>query len=570
MAQASRDENNVPTLLGVSDADGVTPVVVWADPTTHRLLVNSTGGGGGSLTVEEVDGSPTVPDVNTIIFPNGSVTDDGGGVVTITVSGSGDVSGPASSTDNALVVFDGTSGKIIKNSTVLISNVVTPSSTNTFTNKTYDTAGAGNSFSINGLAATANTGTGAVVRATSPTLVTPALGTPSSGTLTNATGLPIVNGTTGTLSVARGGTGVTTISATSIWVANLADTITEVTPTALQSVRINAAGTDWEAYTPNSGVQSLITVANEATDTSCFVAFFTDATGNLQPKTNANLTFNSNTGVLTSASSILTTTDINGGTIDGTIIGGSSAAAITGTTITVETNLVPDANDGAGLGISGTAFSDLFLASGAVINFDAGNSVITHSSAVLTVSTGDLRVTTAGTNTASVVTVGGTQTLTNKTLTTPTIGDFSNATHNHSNNAGGGQLDDNALVSTADVKIASVGVTIDGGGSAITTGVKGYIMVPYNCTINSVTMLADQSGSIVVDIWKDTYANFPPTVADTITASAKPTISAANKSQDATLTGWTTTITAGDILAFNVDSATTITRLNLILKVTKS
>jgi hypothetical protein len=41
------------------------------------------------------------------------------------------------------------------------------------------------------------------------TLVAPVLGTPASGTLTNCTGLPIVNGTTGTLSVARGGTGVT-------------------------------------------------------------------------------------------------------------------------------------------------------------------------------------------------------------------------------------------------------------------------------------------------------------------------------------------------------------------------
>jgi hypothetical protein len=44
---------------------------------------------------------------------------------------------------------------------------------------------------------------------TNSTLVTPILGTPQSGTLTNCTGLPIVGGTTGTLSVARGGTGIT-------------------------------------------------------------------------------------------------------------------------------------------------------------------------------------------------------------------------------------------------------------------------------------------------------------------------------------------------------------------------
>lgn len=43
MAQAERDQNNVPTLLGVSNADGETPVVVYADPVTHRLLVDGAG-----------------------------------------------------------------------------------------------------------------------------------------------------------------------------------------------------------------------------------------------------------------------------------------------------------------------------------------------------------------------------------------------------------------------------------------------------------------------------------------------------------------------------------------------
>lgn len=46
MAQAKRDQNNVPTLLGVSNADGVTPVVLYADPTTHRLLTDTAAGSG--------------------------------------------------------------------------------------------------------------------------------------------------------------------------------------------------------------------------------------------------------------------------------------------------------------------------------------------------------------------------------------------------------------------------------------------------------------------------------------------------------------------------------------------
>lgn len=111
---------------------------------------------------------------------------------------------------------------------------------------------------------------------------------------------------------------------------------------------------------------------------------------------------------------------------------------------------------------------------------------------------------------------------------------------------------------------------IDGGGSVITTGEKGHLVVPFACTITRVEMEADQSGSIVVDIWKDTYANFPPTDADSITASAPPTISSGVKDEDETLTGWTTALAAGDILAFNVDSITTCERVTVALKVRKT
>ncbi len=104
----------------------------------------------------------------------------------------------------------------------------------------------------------------------------------------------------------------------------------------------------------------------------------------------------------------------------GTVVAMATAAVLTSATIT--TKLSPTSDDGAPLGDTTHNFSDLFLASGAVINIANGNWVATHTSAILTVGTGDLRVTTAGTNTASVVTVGGTQTLTAKTLTAPIIG----------------------------------------------------------------------------------------------------------------------------------------------------
>jgi hypothetical protein len=123
---------------------------------------------------------------------------------------------------------------------------------------------------------------------------------------------------------------------------------------------------------------------------------------------------------------------------------------------------------------------------------------------------------------------------------------------------------------TLGVAVSSINFVIDGGGAVLTTGVKGDLIVDFACTINSVTLLADQSGSVVVNIWKDTYANYPPVVGDKITASAPPTITTATKSQDATLTGWTTAITAGDTLRFNVDSVTTIQRVTLTLKVTRA
>lgn len=122
----------------------------------------------------------------------------------------------------------------------------------------------------------------------------------------------------------------------------------------------------------------------------------------------------------------------------------------------------------------------------------------------------------------------------------------------------------------ANTKIDAIEFVIDGGGATITTGVKGYLEIPYACTITRSTLLADQSGSIVVDIFKDSYANYPPVVGDKITASAPPTISAATKAQDSTLTGWTTSIAAGDILAFNVNSITTCQRVTISLRVTKT
>jgi hypothetical protein len=111
------------------------------------------------------------------------------------------------------------------------------------------------------------------------------------------------------------------------------------------------------------------------------------------------------------------------------------------------------------------------------------------------------------------------------------------------------------------------------GGSSLATGiVKGCdFHADFAFTITGWTIFGDASGAIVVDVWKDTYANFPPTVADTIAGSEKPTITATGvKGQDTSLSTWTTSVAAGDVLRFNVDSVTTIVAATLILKCTKT
>lgn len=124
-----------------------------------------------------------------------------------------------------------------------------------------------------------------------------------------------------------------------------------------------------------------------------------------------------------------------------------------------------------------------------------------------------------------------------------------------------------ALFSRTDELDTAIAFVIDGVGATITIGVKGDLQIPFACTILGWSLFGDQSGSIVVDIWKDTPGNFPPTIADVITASAKPTITTATNASSSTLTGWTTAIAADDVLRFNVNSVTSLQRATLSLKV---
>lgn len=127
-----------------------------------------------------------------------------------------------------------------------------------------------------GTGATTSTGSGAVVLATSPTLVTPILGTPTSGTLTNTTGLPLTTGVTGTLPVANGGTGLTSGTSGGVLAYTAAGTLASSGVLAANALVIGGgAGVAPSTTTTGTGVLTFLGTPSSANLASAV----TDETG---------------------------------------------------------------------------------------------------------------------------------------------------------------------------------------------------------------------------------------------------------------------------------------------------
>jgi hypothetical protein len=117
-------------------------------------------------------------------------------------------------------------------------------------------------------------------------------------------------------------------------------------------------------------------------------------------------------------------------------------------------------------------------------------------------------------------------------------------------------------------KTQTIGATVDGSGGTITIGQKGYVQIPYACTITGWRIITNATGTLVFDVDK-AAAGTIPTVS--ITGSAKPTLGAGQQTTfSSTLTGWTTTINANDMLGFTVDNAVTVSWAILQLFVTRT
>lgn len=213
-------------------------------------------------------------------------------------------------------------------------------------------------------AVTDETGTGSLVFAISPTLVTPALGTPSSGTLTSCTGLPLSTGVTGTLPIANGGTGQTTALAAFDALSpmtTLGDIIYEGAGASALRLPI---GTSGQVLTVSGGIPSWQATTGGVTSFSAGSTGFTPSTATSGAVTLAGTLATSNGGTgLTSFT--------NGGAVYAT----STSALTTGT--------LPVASGGSGATtltgvLYGNGSSAFTAATGSQITTAIGSSAVTN------------------------------------------------------------------------------------------------------------------------------------------------------------------------------------------------
>lgn len=130
--------------------------------------------------------------------------------------------------------------------------------------------------------------------------------------------------------------------------------------------------------------------------------------------------------------------------------------------------------------------------------------------------------------------------------------------HTHANLSALGNV---SGVNTGDQIIKdALGITVDGAGTVLTTGAKGFRYIEQDCTVTGWNVISDQTGSIIFDVKR---------AGTSITGTEKPTLATQTSNSDTTLTTWTTSLVAGDIIEFVVDSASTLTRATLTVLVTK-
>ena len=122
-----------------------------------------------------------------------------------------------------------------------------------------------------------------------------------------------------------------------------------------------------------------------------------------------------------------------------------------------------------------------------------------------------------------------------------------------------------AMANTADLT-RTINYVVDYGSSPMTIGDKGSLSIEVSGVIQSWVIVADKIGNLIVDVKKCSYANYPDVIS--ICGSNNPVLNNQNKNTDDLLSGWNTTLNAGDILNYEViNTSTNISKFSIALKV---
>jgi hypothetical protein len=310
---------------------GYTPISLYYSATASSVPVN-TNLAAGELAINTNDGK--------LYYKDSS------GVVQLLASKAGS-SGSFGALSATSITNSGlTSGRVVYSTT---GGLETDSANLTFngTTLTANTLNLTNALGTvyGGTGVTTSTGSGNNVLSTSPTLVTPVLGTPTSVTLTNGTGLPLTTGVTGTLPIANGGTGVTTSTGSGNNVLSTSPTlVTPVLGTPTSGTLTNCTGL------PNAGlVNSSVTVGSTAIAlgaTATTLAGLTSVTTSALTDsglTSGRVTYASTGGLLADSVNLTfdgTNLGLAGGTANGVTYLNGSKVLTTGSALTFDgTNL---------------------------------------------------------------------------------------------------------------------------------------------------------------------------------------------------------------------------------------
>jgi hypothetical protein len=132
------------------------------------------------------------------------------------------------------------------------------------------------------------------------------------------------------------------------------------------------------------------------------------------------------------------------------------------------------------------------------------------------------------------------------------------------------------LISNTDYatfKVGSCGVIFTAVSGVVTNGTTGYAQVPYNGTITGWTLVSTSaSGSCTVTVFKDTFANYPPTSPTDNIFTVQPALVSQIKNQDLspTFLGSQATVAAGDWIGFTISGVALVSWVNLTLSITKT